>query len=245
MVKKVVSKVLLGSFALVAGQLAYVVKRDLPSFEGFDASGAVGDPELPTVTIAVLGDSTTTGPGLTRPEDIWIRQAAAMLADRYHVVIESVGMGGSKAKDVAVDQVPLVRRADIAIVAAGSNDALRARTVSHSEHWLNRTATQLLESAEIVILAGVGDLADIPRLPWPLSAFARSRGFAMDAAHRRVAATSDRIIKVPILEVGAPRFKETADTFSPDLFHVNEKGHQIWAETLLPHLEEAISRIGR
>lgn len=245
MVKKVLSKVVLGSAALVAGQLAYVVKRDLPSFEGFDASGAVGNPELPTVTIAVLGDSTTTGPGLTRPEDIWIRQAAAMLADRYHVVIESVGVGGSKAKDVAIEQVPRVGNVDIAIVAAGSNDALRARSVNHSEHWLHQTAAQLLGRAEVVILAGVGDLADIPRLPWPLSAFARSRGFAMDAAHRRVAATSHRILKVPIFEIGAPRFKETDDTFSPDLFHVNEKGHQIWAETLLPYLERAIAKIGR
>lgn len=245
MVRKIAARFALGSVGLVAGQLAYVINRNLPSFEGFDASAVVGDPALPALTIATLGDSTLTGPGLDGSEDIWIRQAAMMLSDRYHIEVQSVGVGGSQAKDVALDQVPRVGKVDIAIVAAGSNDALHGTSVRQTERWLRQAATDLLEHADVVILAGVGDLSDIPRLPWPLSAAARRRGTLMDRAHRRVAETSDRIIKVPIREVAAPRFKARTDTFSPDLFHVNANGHRIWAETLLPLLEEAIERLER
>lgn len=245
MFPKIVSRLLLGSFALVAGQLAYVVKRDLPSFEGFDASALVGDPALPALKIVTLGDSTLTGPGLDRREDIWIRQAADMLSDRYHVEVQSVGVGGSQAKDVALDQVPLVNDVDIAIVAVGSNDALHGTSVRTTERWLQQSVEELLERAQVVILAGVGDLSDIPRLPRPLSDIARRRGTLMDAIHVRLAETSERIIKVPIREVAAPIFKETPDAFSPDLFHVNATGHRIWAETLLPYLEEAIAQLER
>lgn len=243
MVRKLAARLALGSVALLAGQLVYVVKRPLPSFDGLDASASVGDPNLPALKIATLGDSTLTGPGLDDSRDIWIRQAAAMLSDRYHIEVQSFGVGGSQAKDVALAQAPLVGPVDIAIVAVGSNDALHGTSVRQTERWLTQAVEQLLDNAELVILAGVGDLADIPRLSWPLNAIARYRGTLMDDVHRRVAQTSDRIIKVPIREVAAPRFKQTANTFSPDLFHVNATGHQIWAETLLPHLEEAISRL--
>jgi lysophospholipase L1-like esterase len=242
-VRKLAARLALGSVALLAGQLVYVVKRPLPSFDGLDASASVGDPNLPALRIATLGDSTLTGPGLDDSRDIWIRQAAAMLSDRYHIEVQSFGVGGSQAKDVALAQAPLVGPVDIAIVAVGSNDALHGTSVRQTERWLTQAVEQLLDNAELVILAGVGDLADIPRLSWPLNAIARYRGTLMDDVHRRVAQTSDRIIKVPIREVAAPRFKQTANTFSPDLFHVNATGHQIWAETLLPHLEEAIGRL--
>lgn len=240
---KIVGRVAIGSAGLLAGQLAYVVKRPLPSFEGFDASALVGDPDLPRLKIAALGDSTLTGPGLDQSQDIWIRQAAALLSDRYHIEVQSFGVGGSQAKDVALSQAPLVGKVDIVIVAVGSNDALHGRSVRRTERWLSEAVDHLLNNAQVVILAGVGDLADIPRLPWPLNAIARRRGSLMDEAHRRVAASSDRIIKVPVREVAAPRFKETPGTFSPDLFHVSASGHQIWAETLLPSLEEAIDRL--
>ena len=98
MVRKIAARFALGSVGLLAGQLAYVVKRDLPSFEGFDASASVGDPNLPALRIATLGDSTLTGPGLDRSDDIWIRQAAAMLAERYHIRSSRSGSVAAKPR---------------------------------------------------------------------------------------------------------------------------------------------------
>ena len=245
MVRKLAARLVLGSAALLAGQMAYVIKRDLPSFVGFDASGYSGDPELPLITIATFGDSTLTGPGLETSGDIWIRQAADMLNDRYRVHVQSFGVGGSQAHDVAHNQVHLVGKVDIAILAVGSNDALRGTSVRKTEQWLHHSAEALLDRAEIVIMAGVGDLGNIPRLMWPLNSMARWRGTLMDAAHVRVSDSSDRIIKVPIREVAAPRIAEAPGAFSGDLFHVSSTGHRIWAETLLPHLEEAITRLDR
>src|SRR5680860_966353 len=55
-------RLVLGTAAVLTGQLAYVVKRDLPSFEGFDASGFVGHPDLPVIRIAALGDLSLAPP---------------------------------------------------------------------------------------------------------------------------------------------------------------------------------------
>lgn len=228
---------------LLAAQVAYVVNRDLPSFEGLDASGSLGDSTLPTVRIVALGDSTMTGPGLDHPDDIWIRQAARRLTDRYHVDLVSLAIGGSRAADVARQQLPLVSSADIAVVTAGSNDALHGDPSARTERYLRQVVAELLDKTHIVILTGVGELGGIPRLPRPLSWVVRARADTMERVHTRVAEMSDRIIKVPIRETAAPRFRTESDLFAPDLFHVNARGHAIWADALLPSLEEAVLRL--
>jgi hypothetical protein len=46
----------------VAAQYWYVAHRPLPSFHDLDANGVFGPDTLPEVRIALLGDSTVTGP---------------------------------------------------------------------------------------------------------------------------------------------------------------------------------------
>lgn len=226
-----------------AAQVAYVVKRDLPTFEGFDASALLGDPSLPLIRVAALGDSTMTGPGLERPDDIWIRQAVQRFSSQYRIELTSVAKGGSRAADVALTQVPLIVASDIAIVTAGSNDALHGDSAQRTERFLRQAVTELLDKSHVVILTGVGELGGIPRLTRPLARMAKARADAMEDVHARVAQMSDRIIKVPIRETAAPRFRLEQDLFAPDLFHVNARGHEIWADALEPSLAEAFRRV--
>ena len=50
-----------GGVALVGSQIAYAGLRRLPEGRDLDPTGSFGDASLPTLHMAVLGDSTVTG----------------------------------------------------------------------------------------------------------------------------------------------------------------------------------------
>src|SRR2546421_489876 len=64
----------------VAAQFWYVAHRPLPSFLDLDPDGVFGPDAAPEVRLALLGDSTVTGPGLDSPDDLWSRQVVRRLA---------------------------------------------------------------------------------------------------------------------------------------------------------------------
>lgn len=242
---KALPKVAGVTLAALAAQTFYTVQRDLPSYEGLDASGIIGSPDLPSLRITALGDSTLTGPGLDRPEQIWIRRAADRLANRYSITITSLAEGGSRTQDVLDRQLPLVAEPDVAVLVVGSNDALHGVPTSVVRSNLVAIVEELLAQSKALIIAGVGDLGSIPRMPSPLSSVARLRGHQIDAVISQVAAVSDRIEKVAMWEMTASRFqRERSHIFAGDLFHPNEHGHQIWADAFYPSLIRAIAIAG-
>ena len=95
-----------------------------------------------------------------------------------------------------------------------------------------------------VVLTGIGDLGNIPRLAHPLKALASRRSAVFDRAHARVAARHDHVVKVPIAELTDARFR-TAGMFSPDLFHPNRAGHAAWADAAEPFIADALTRVVR
>ncbi len=109
----------------VAAQFWYVAHRPLPSFLDLDPDGVFGPDSAPEVRLALLGDSTVTGPGLDSPDDLWSRQVVRRLATDLRIRLVSVAAGGSRVRDVLVDQVPAAqqRRPDVAVVSVGANDA--------------------------------------------------------------------------------------------------------------------------
>ena len=67
MVRRLVTRgALAGAFLLLVEAL-YAVLRPSPELEEFDPSGEFGDPSLPSLRVAVLGDSTITAPGVSGP----------------------------------------------------------------------------------------------------------------------------------------------------------------------------------
>ncbi len=232
--------------ATLLAEAVYTVNRRLPSFAGHDASTHMGPVDAPPLAIVALGDSTLTGPGLRRPEDIWIRQSLARLDGRYRISLQSLAEGGSRTRDVLRRQVPAMGATDIAVLVVGSNDALHGTSVRSVEHDLRACVRALLERSKAMVLAGVGDLGSIPRMPTPLHSVARSRGRAMDRIIARVADEDRRIEKVDMWDLTATRFQREADTiFADDLFHPNALGHRIWADAFYPSLVKAIRTAGR
>lgn len=234
---------LLGGSAFVglAGELLYAGFRDLPTFEGVDPSGTFGTPSLPPLRIAVLGDSSCTGPGLDDPDDIWVRRIGAHFGRKFHTVVDSVAVGGSRASDVLRDQVPMILSTspDVALVSVGSNDMLYGVPLSSFERNLESIVTKLLSCTPAVLLSGVGDLGTIPRLPFALTRIMRWRSTRAEAVHAAVASRHTGAIKIPTRQLCGHAFKDPG-IYCADLLHVNGEGHQLWAEAAIPWIEAAL-----
>lgn len=226
----------------VVAQGYYAGHRPLPHFADLDPSAEFGPRTGTRIRIVGLGDSTLTGPGLIDPTETWIHQVLRRVDGPTHITFRSFASGGAKLRDVrrhqlrsAVDFGP-----DIAIVAAGSNDAIRAIPPRLVRSELAVIARTLAESGAAVLLAGVGDLGVIPRLPDPLARLLTHRSASADRIQRRVALGMPNVVKAPMREIATEPFRTLPDLFSPDLFHPNVRGHGIWADAVGPTLTRMI-----
>jgi lysophospholipase L1-like esterase len=233
------------ALAAVGAQAWYAGHRPLPRFDDLDPSGTFCPDGAPEVRIALIGDSTVTGPGLDDADELWTRQVVRRLADPYRISVQSHAVGGARARDVLMYQVrEAVRYApDVAIVSVGANDALRRLRIGRFEAELTAIVTALRAAGALVVLAGVGDLGTAPRLPFPLKVVVSGRSRAADRIHTRVAARHDGIVKVPIGELTNALFRRGPELFCADLFHPNRAGHEVWADAAYPVLEGVLAQV--
>jgi lysophospholipase L1-like esterase len=227
----------------VAAQFWYVAHRPLPSFHDLDANGVFGSDTMPEARIVLLGDSTVTGPGLESCADLWSHQVARRLALEHRVRLLSLAVGGSRANDVLVRQVPdaLALEPHLAVISVGANDATHGTPLRRIETDLDAIVAAFGKIGTGVVLAGVGDLGNIPRLAFPLKALASRRSRAIDRVHARVAGRYGHVVKVPVAQ-RCDEFFRSADAFCPDLFHPNRAGHAVWADAAYPVIAAALAR---
>jgi lysophospholipase L1-like esterase len=221
-------------------QVHHTAHAPLPHFADLDASGTYGRPDGPPVRVAVLGDSSLTGPGLEHGRQIW----AAQLADRLHAHVELVShaKGGSRARDVLERQVDgaLGSGADLYVVSVGANDAIHGTSTRTYARQLERIVDELGATAPVVSL-GIGDLSMIPRLPLTLRPIVARRSTVIDRAHALVSADREHVVRVPVARLSDPHFRRHGRAlFAADLFHPNHHGHRLWSELFLPHVERAL-----
>ena len=227
----------------VAAQYWYVAHRPLPSFHELDANGVFGPQTMPEARVVLLGDSTVTGPGLESPSDLWSHQVGRRLALEHRVRLLSLAAGGSRARDVLARQLPEALKLEphLAVVSVGANDATHCTPLRKVEAELDAIAAAFDDIGTGVVLAGLGDLGNIPRLRFPLKALASRRSRAIDRIHARVATRHGHVVKVPIAQQ-CDKFFRSVDVFCPDLFHPNRAGHAAWADAAYPVIADAFRR---
>ncbi len=243
-----VTKPLTGVAVFVGQVLRSAHRQDLPSHNNQDPSCDFGDPGLPTLRIALLGDSSITAPGVVPLDDCWPRRLARHFKDRYFVQLRSVGVGGSKARDVLADQLPraLLIGADMALVSVGANDALRGTPVARFEAELDEIIATLTTSVPMVGMSGVGNLGTIPRLPDLARTLATVRSRSFDGAVRRVAARHPGVVKSRSRgEFWKPFEDHPEIVFAPDQFHASAAGHALFGAAAIPVAEALLGRGSR
>jgi lysophospholipase L1-like esterase len=231
--------------ALLTGEVAWVVHRDLPAFEGADASGSYvppdGEGDARPVVVAALGDSTLTGPGLDDVHDLWLWQALAGVAPPHPVELRSFAVGGSRIADVRQRLgAALAVAPDVVVLAAGSNDAIHGTPRHRFARDLEAVVHELSGAVPVVAVANVGDLGNLERVPKPLSWILRQRARGIRREIERVVARHHGVV---LLDVAASDdgFRR-GGVFVADRFHPNAAGHQLWASCAEPGLEEALAR---
>ncbi len=234
--------------AFIVGQVLRAAHRsDLPSFPNQDVSGEFGDPRLPPLTVVAVGDSSLTGPGVERLDNVWIRRAVHGFTDRHHVRLISLAVGGSKARDVIEGQLAtaIEFRPDIAVVSVGSNDAMRGVRVTRYTADLDHIVTRLEEVSGSVIVFGMGDLGSIPRLPKALRPFLTRRSMAFNEAAREVALRHSHTVKVYTQGRISAAFWEDRTLFAGDLFHASDDGHGVFGAEATAAFEAAYAMAHR
>jgi len=217
---------------VLLGQVLRAAHRnDIPSLQDQDPSGVFGDATLPRLRIVVLGDSTVTAPGVIPLSAAWPQRVGQQLSGRFHVELHSVAVGGSKARDVLLNQLtPAIGlRPDLAIISVGANDALRGTSIARFEAEYTLILDRLQETVPLVVAGGVGDLGTVFRLPTLARAIGRVRGRAINSAIRRVAYGRSGMVKTETWGGHWRGFEdEPTRYFGADQFHASAEGHGLF-----------------
>ena len=227
----------------IVGQILYAAHRpDLPSYDNYETSGALGDPGKPGLTVVALGDSSITAPGVSQVDDAWIRKVAHALTDRYFVHLRAVAVGGSKASDVIADQLEpaLAAEPDLAIVSVAANDAIRGVPVKRFEQEVEEIVQALVERGVRVVVVGVGDIGSVPRLPRFLRWYLSARSAQFDRVSADVAARHVGAVKVDVRGDLSEAFRNDQMNFSGDRFHASSYGHEHFAHHISVAVERAL-----
>lgn len=242
MVRRILIRISGATVALLGVELLYALLRPAPQLEEFDISATFGSSDLPGMRVAVLGDSTITAPGVAGPDEIWVSRVCQKLAETHHVVVKSFAIGGSMAHDLIAEQLdPALSFApDLVFLSVGANDALKGVTPRKFEENLERLVSRFRDHGAVVIQSGVGDLGTIPRLYPPLRQLLTRRGLRFNEIHESVAAKHGSWV-VPQRESPVDMWYKDRDLWSPDLFHVSSRGHEIWADLGWKTVQSALS----
>jgi lysophospholipase L1-like esterase len=233
-----------GIGVLLAQVLRAAHRNDIPSLQDQDPSGLFGDPALPHVRIVVLGDSTVTAPGVIPLSAAWPQRVGQHLSDRFHVELHSVAVGGSKARDVLLNQLrpALGLQPDLAMISVGANDALRGTSIVRFEAEYTLILDRLQETIPLVIAGGVGDLGTVFRLPTLARAIGRVRGRAINNAIHRVAYGRTGVVKTQTWGGHWKGFEDEPDRyFGADQFHASAAGHGLFGAAACPAADHILS----
>jgi lysophospholipase L1-like esterase len=209
---------------------ALYVKRKTPRLPG--AAGPTeglikgeGEP----FRLAVLGESTVDGVGAADHEEALTGCLARELArDGRAVRWQAVGRTGANARTVRAELAPLVRPADLVVIALGVNDTIELRTgPAYRRDLLNLVLDLRRRLGPVdVLLAGVPPMSRFPALPRPLRDVLAARSAALDTAAAAVARVPG-VAHVPM----DPGLLDPA-AFASDRFHPGPAGYARWARTL-------------
>lgn len=250
----------IGAFAgLVAIQLMRLRRMEfLPGHPGFFINHVVRPADAPIagrrLRLVVLGDSTTAGVGVDRPEDSLPHRLAVRLAEAegraVHVV--SYGWAGARVADLVRQQLPRALQplrpterepfldgADVVAVVIGSNDATHRTAPGRFRADLRATLSGIRAAAPSarIVLAGIpafrGALPGVEPLIFLADQYARLlRPIGRSEAARVGAAYADLAAELP------ERLRGRKDIFSPDRFHPSAVGYAAWADVIADALRE-------
>ncbi len=242
---------------LVAIQLLRLRRMEfLPPHPGFEIDHVVDPTGGPvhgdSLRLVVLGDSTTVGVGVDRPEHALPHLIAQRIADaeRRAVHVVNYGWSGSRAADLVPKQLPraleplrpadadpFIAGADVVAVVIGANDATHRTRPARFRADLRATfdAVRAAAPRARIVHAGIpafrGALRTLEPLMFITDHYARLlRPISAQESARAGVAYADLARDVP------PRIRGRRDVLASDRFHLSAVGYGAWADVIVEAL---------
>jgi len=248
----------IGAFLGVVGIQLLRLRRMkfLPLHPGFEIDHVVAPESGPMLgdrlRLVVLGDSTTAGVGVDRPEHALPHLIAQRVADaeRREVHVVNYGWAGARVCHLVSEQLPRALRplrpedeegfldgADLVAVVIGANDATHRTRPASFRADLRATLEAIRAAAPHarVVHAGIptfrGALRTLEPLMFITDHYARLlRPISRVETERAGVAYADLARDVP------PRIRGRADVLASDRFHLSAIGYAAWADVIVEAL---------
>lgn len=197
----------------------------------------------PNTTLALLGDSSAVGLGVTLSRETPGALLGSGLADisGHPVQVRSFAEVGARSADLP-PQVAAAReiRPDVAVILIGGNDVINRVWPSVAVHHLEGAVRTLVDAGITVVVGTCPDLGTVAPIRPPLRWVARRWSRELAAA-QTIAVVEAGARTVSLGDLLGPEFiTNRGKFFSPDLFHPSAAGYAAVASVMLPTLAVAL-----
>ena len=194
--------------------------------------GRIGDAQGLTAVIAGVGDSIIAGAGVRHQRDALTGQFARRWHEHFRQPVEwrAHGVNGATSALILHQVAPHAPAADVYLVSAGVNDAVRGIRSTQYAHNLLGVVQVLREKSarSVIVFAGLPQLEYFPALPWPLGAVLAQRTRALQTAAREIAQQdTGGLLCYDFPPIMSP------ENFASDGFHPSSVACADWAGHLL------------
>ncbi|HEX6077114.1 MAG TPA: SGNH/GDSL hydrolase family protein [Micromonosporaceae bacterium] len=235
-----------GATGLLAAELlAARLRRHVRPAIGPGIRASIGEPDLATVRMVMVGDSFAAGVGVTSVDDSVGGHLATLLAgDGHRIELSSVAVPGTRSHhlDTQVSRALLGRPPDVAVILVGLNDATPLVNPSEAAFHLGAAVRRLLDAGVAVVVGTCPDLAASRAIGPPLRQIVGWLG-------RRIARTQEPAVveaggvAVDLARRTGPVFRADPGTICVDGFHPSADGYRVWAHALYPAVRDAIRSV--
>jgi lysophospholipase L1-like esterase len=226
--------------AVAAARRTYVSGDTAPPL-----MGTFGDAGPPPLRVVVLGDSTAAGVGVDATgETVGGRLATLLAATGRRVILDGVGVSGSRAADLRtqVSRALLHGRPDIAVVLVGANDATHVTSLDDIRRDLAAAVARLRDADVAVVVGTCPDLGAARAFAQPLRELVAWSGRRVAGAERDAVRAAGGVA-VDLAARTGPVFRADPGTLSEDEFHPSADGYDLWALALYPAVYDAATRV--
>ncbi|HEU0132801.1 MAG TPA: SGNH/GDSL hydrolase family protein [Mycobacteriales bacterium] len=228
--------------ALLAVEALAVTRREFLSAETAPmVRGQFGRAFAPPLRLAVLGDSTAAGVGVSRVEDSVAGRVAQAVADTGRfVTVDGLAVSGSRAADLA-PQVSraLVHPPEVALVLIGANDATHATRLTSVRADVRAAVERLRRAGVAVVVGTCPDMGSSTAFLHPLREVVAWEGRRVGAATRDAAGDAGAVTVDIGAATGAAFRRDPRRYLSSDEFHPSADGYALWADALRPAVLDA------
>ena len=227
---------LLAIEALIASRREYLSADTAPSIRG-----EFGRAFAPPLRLAVLGDSTAAGVGVSAVDETVAGRLARTIADTGRfVTLDGLGVSGSRAGDLGTQvSRALVHKPDVAVILIGANDSTHLTDLGDVKRDV-RAAVERLHAAGVrVVVGSCPDMGAATAFLPPLRQLVAWQGRRVGEATREAGVVAGAAVVDIGAETGAAFRREPDRYLSSDRFHPSAAGYALWADALAPEVRAA------